>query len=376
MKLIGFSLFFLFTCYSQMVNAVPENQVLNFVSKKLNDDQFYDRSFFISPVKDSGKKIKVYYSKFGKDKGAKGSIVIAPGRTESSIKYLEVAFDFIQKGYSPIYVIDHRGQGFSDRLLADKRIGHVSNWDHYVDDFKHFVNHVVLIDRNVDQDQLNLITNSMGGAIALRYFQLNQVHPFKKAALSGAMFGIKYKKENDFTVFLKTHLICSGLVKSYRGKKLDCHTMAPGEKYFSWKDRQFKKTLLTHSHTRFKMRDLMWKKWKELEVGGPTVEWVKEANKVIYKVTRKFDLDKVNIPILLLTAVEDFRAREQGHAKVCQRIGDNCVRLRYIDAYHELFMEIDRYRNHVMNATDTFFQVRSISEFTKKPEIQKFLAND
>lgn len=376
MKIIRFSLFFLFICASQIVNAVPENQVLNFVSNKLIEDQLSHRSFFISPVKDSGKKKKIYYSRFGKDKGSKGSIVIAPGRTESSIKYLEVAFDFIKMGYSPIYVIDHRGQGFSDRLLEDKRIGHVSNWDDYIEDFRYFVDHIVLKDKNISQENLSLITNSMGGAIALRYFQLYDDHPFKRAALSGAMLGIKYKKENDFTVFLKTHLICSGLVKSYRGKKLGCQTMAPGEKYFNWENRNFNQTLLTHSHARFKMRDLLWKKWKELEVGGPTVEWVKEANKVIYKITRKHDLNKIKIPILLLTAVEDFRAREQGHAKVCQRLGGNCTRLRYIDAYHELFMEIDRYRNHVMNSIDIFFQVRSISEFENKPEIQTFLAND
>jgi len=48
----------------------------------------------------------------GSDKG----IVISNGRTESFIKYKEVVYDLWHAGYS-VYVFDHRGQGFSGRIL-------------------------------------------------------------------------------------------------------------------------------------------------------------------------------------------------------------------------------------------------------------------
>ena len=47
----------------------------------------------------------------------KAAMVISPGHTEPSIKYLEVAYDFMKLGYYPIYVIDHRGQGRSQGLM-------------------------------------------------------------------------------------------------------------------------------------------------------------------------------------------------------------------------------------------------------------------
>ncbi len=45
-------------------------------------------------------------------------IVISPGRSESYVKYLEVAYDFYHLNFD-VVVIDHRGQGRSGRVLSD-----------------------------------------------------------------------------------------------------------------------------------------------------------------------------------------------------------------------------------------------------------------
>ena len=112
----------------------------------------------------------------GSDKG----IVISNGRTESFIKYKEVVYDLWHAGYS-VYVFDHRGQGFSGRILqpasegssseakrALREIGHVERFNDYVDDLKTFVDRVVKPDSNRN---LALLTHSMGGAIASLYLQ-------------------------------------------------------------------------------------------------------------------------------------------------------------------------------------------------------------
>ena len=47
----------------------------------------------------------------------KGAIVLVSGRTESMLKYKEVAYDLFRNGWS-VYIHDHRGQGLSDRESA------------------------------------------------------------------------------------------------------------------------------------------------------------------------------------------------------------------------------------------------------------------
>ena len=57
-------------------------------------------------------------------KDAKGTVLLFPGRTEYVEKYAPAAGDLAQRGFATI-VVDWRGQGLADRLLDDKRIGHV-----------------------------------------------------------------------------------------------------------------------------------------------------------------------------------------------------------------------------------------------------------
>ncbi|MGO8654096.1 alpha/beta fold hydrolase, partial [Rhizobium ruizarguesonis] len=78
--------------------------------------------------------------------------MISSGYGESFFKYREIVYDLWQEGYQ-VYILDHRGQGFSERLIrpnkaqeldprAVKRVhdlGYVENFDDFVDDLKTFV---------------------------------------------------------------------------------------------------------------------------------------------------------------------------------------------------------------------------------------------
>ena len=59
--------------------------------------------------------IPIHYVRFIHPKHHK-AIVISPGRSESYVKYPEVAYDFYHLGYD-VFIIDHRGQGRSGRIL-------------------------------------------------------------------------------------------------------------------------------------------------------------------------------------------------------------------------------------------------------------------
>ncbi len=59
------------------------------------------------------------------------AILIVNGRVESYLKYQELAWDLWRQGYS-LYLIDHRGQGMSGRMLNDPQKGYVDQFDDYV----------------------------------------------------------------------------------------------------------------------------------------------------------------------------------------------------------------------------------------------------
>ena len=74
-------------------------------------------------------------------------------------QYQELAWDLWRQGYS-LYLIDHRGQGMSDRMLADKEKGYVDQFDDYVADLKQFHDEVIAQDKPA---KLFLLAHSMGG---------------------------------------------------------------------------------------------------------------------------------------------------------------------------------------------------------------------
>ncbi len=58
-------------------------------------------------------------------------------RIESYVKYAELAYDLFHLGFD-IFIIDHRGQGRSGRMLSDPHRGHVDHFNDYVEDLAAF----------------------------------------------------------------------------------------------------------------------------------------------------------------------------------------------------------------------------------------------
>ena len=113
------------------------------------------------------------------------AILIVNGRGESYLKYQELAGDLWRQGYS-LYLIDHRGQGMSDRMLDDPQKGYVDQFDDYVVDLKQFHDQIIMADQPA---KLFLLAHSMGGAISARYLE-RWPDDIKAAVLSSPMLGI------------------------------------------------------------------------------------------------------------------------------------------------------------------------------------------
>jgi len=115
----------------------------------------------------------------------KGTVFIFPGRTEYIEKYGPAARELHQRGYAAL-AIDWRGQGLADRMLADRRLGHIDVFSN----FQHDVAAVMKLAKRLDLPQpWYLVGHSMGGAIGLRAL-LNGL-PVKACAFTGPMWGIQ-----------------------------------------------------------------------------------------------------------------------------------------------------------------------------------------
>lgn len=117
-------------------------------------------------------------------RGARGTVLIFPGRTEYLEKYGPTCRAFEAAGMTSV-IVDWRGQGLSDRLLERMTLGHVEQFLDYQNDVEalvRFAQELAL------PKPWYLLAHSMGGAIGLR--ALHRGLPVKAAVFSAPMWGL------------------------------------------------------------------------------------------------------------------------------------------------------------------------------------------
>lgn len=117
-------------------------------------------------------------------KGARGTVLLFPGRTEYVEKYGRAAGDFAARGYA-MACLDWRGQGLAGRTIADRNVGHVDRFGDFQKDVAALMAAVEALDL---PKPYYLVSHSMGGAIALR--ALHDGLAVKAAVFSAPMWGI------------------------------------------------------------------------------------------------------------------------------------------------------------------------------------------
>ena len=180
-----------------------------FVYKLLDDKSFYHIGEFKGQANATLK-----YARFGKAKGKKGPVIFINGRGENLFKYIELFYDLTQKGWSPIYTYDHRGQGFSRHLLNRKTWGDIEHFAYYTKDLKSFLN---VVKQETQKKSFFVIAHSMGALIAVDYVQKYGAKNWKALILSAPMFGIQISLATGFT-YLKS-MYCN--IISCLNKRLD-----------------------------------------------------------------------------------------------------------------------------------------------------------
>ncbi len=326
----------LFTLQAAIALAVDEENInTRFVAELVPAmQQSYQRSYF-NGVDDV--KINYYFRKIANPKGV---IIVSPGQSESSLKYAELLFDLKDSGYN-LYIIDHRGQGESGRMLVDGTKAYVKHFEDYIEDFSTFVKQVV---KPEQYKRSYILANSMGGAVASGFL----VHNPK--AVSGVILSAPMLKINPGQFgSLGADLILN--VLKLAGRSTD---LAPMQKSYDANEK-FAGNKLTSSPGRFKMSKDLYNKYPQLRIGGATVNWAKES--LEYTTLLRHVPNIYQVPTLLLQAGQDQIVMSSGQQIACAELsGDNCRIVKIKGSQHEILMEKDKIRNDALNLIKTFIQ--------------------
>ena len=273
----------------------------------------------------SGKEnVELYYEKFIIE-NSKANIVICHGFGEFTEKYYEIIYYFMQEGYS-VFIIEHRGHARSTKLGIDDSQINVEKFNYYVDDFKKFIDEIVI--PSGSNKELLLFAHSMGGGIGTIFLE-KYTEYFKAAVLSAPMHEINTGEVPKFLAGITAKIL------KFIGKK---NSYLPGKKpYSSKKD-------LENSGTDSKERyEYIYNKIESNELyqsGGPSVQWYTESLKATRWLVKKNNASKVKIPVLLLQAEYDTYVMPKAHIKFA-RYATNCEVIYVKGSKHEGYFEND-----------------------------------
>ena len=248
---------------------------------------------------------------------AKAAIVISHGFTECMPKYYEMIYYFAKAGYS-VYMVEHRGHGFSDRSVSDISMVTVNSFDDYVSDLDMFIREIVM--KREGRRPLYLYGHSMGGAIAALYLEK---HPevFTKAVLSSPMIEMLY---GNFSHFAVEAILFVASVLNWNDKYLPSQTQYTDEYDFE--------SSCCLSKARY---DYIYKCKVEEEryrTNGATYRWCRAGRKASKYI--KKHAQEIKIQVLLCQAGK--AAEDEFIAKLPQGI-----KKVYPDSKHEIFKADD-----------------------------------
>lgn len=270
------------------------------------------------------KNLELYYEKFVIN-DAKANIVICHGFGEYTEKYYELIYYFIKEKYS-VFVIEHRGHGRSQRLGIDNSQINIEKFNYYVEDFKKFIDEVVIPDGN--DKNLLLFAHSMGGGIGTIFLE-EYTNYFKAAVLSSPMHEIDTGRHPKFLA----NIISNAMKFCGRGTMY-----LPGQGPYIKKE-NFVSTA-TSCKERYEYQYDKIAKNKAYHSGGSSALWYIESSKAIKNLIKKENASKVSIPVLLFQAEYDTyvipsaQNKFESHAK-------NCELIQVKGSKHEAYSEKD-----------------------------------
>lgn len=273
----------------------------------------------------------------------RGTVLLLPGRSEYVEKYAPVATRLAATGRT-VLAIDWRGQGASDRLLADPLPGHVADFADYQRDLAAMTG---LAEGLGLPRPWHLLSHSMGGAIALR--ALTRGLAVATAAFSAPMFGIRAGGPlPEGAASLAASGLAGLLVAFGRGGRPLPPMRAQGgvDRRAAPTDAGFATNLLTSDRAEWDRFTAEAAAWPELMIGAPTFQWVGAALRECRALAR---LPSPALPVLIsLSGDEGIVSTRAIRARAARWPGATLLDLP--GARHEALFEAPATRNRLLDA--------------------------
>ncbi|AVX03252.1 lysophospholipase [Maritalea myrionectae] len=268
----------------------------------------------------------------------KGTICLVQGRTEYIEKYFETIYDFQQRGFS-VATFDWRGQGGSDRLITNPKLGHVEDFNDYVADLVSFHADILLPDC---PPPFYLVGHSMGGLASLFAATRDRLM-FERVFLSAPMVSL------DLGVSISTGKNLVQLLKFFGAG----HVPMQPWKFPRPSAKTFPGNELTSDHGRYMRMVKTLDHRPDLLIAAPTVGWTAASLVAMEKAGAPEFGQKVKLPVLMLAAANDRVVSTSAieHLGMSMRTGRHAV---LPNARHEIFMENDGLRAQAFAAFDAF----------------------
>lgn len=274
---------------------------------------------------------------------AAASVIVVNGYSENMDKYAEVAYDFFHSGFS-VFLIDHRGQGYSGRLLHEPQKATIDEFNYFVADLHLFMDRIVA--KNARGPKF-LVAHSFGGAVSASYLE-EYPNDFQAAALVAPMFKINLRGWPEWLAKLTLAVYAwLGRDNEYVEPPRDPYTIS------------FEENLVTHSRLRYDSAQNILGSEPKLRIFGQTHRWVQQALQRSHQVLHS--AKKVEIPILILQAGRDQFVLASGLEAYCTN-AKNCRIQVFQDAKHEILQESDLIRDEAFRAMIGFFRASQKGE--------------
>ncbi len=291
--------------------------------------------------------VRLRYATWPRSQGPhRGTICLVHGRTEFIEKYFETIADFRRRGFA-VATFDWRGQGGSDRLIANRKLGYVDRFEDYESDLRCFYREILLPDC---PPPFYLVGHSMG-ALASIFTGINDRLMFDRIFLSAPMLALEGQPFSMAGMArLAETLSFLGLGQMPVGRRADR----------PMNEQSFEGNPLTGDRTRYLRSAEVIRQEPSLSVGSPTIRWAAAAFNAMAVAGGETFPPRIRVPLLMLAPARDevvsTGATEELGLKL--RTGRQMM---IAGARHELFQETDLIRGQVFAAFDAFITEQSTS---------------
>ena len=262
-------------------------------------------------------------------------VILVNGRAENILKWTELAYDFFLSGYD-VLTFDHRGQGYSQRLLQDHEKGHLDEFRFYTDDMAKIIENVTALYAYPSQ---YLIAHSLGALIS-SYYLANYDHHIKSAVFSAPFWGMPLK-----------HPVRDGLLVALM------NLFGQGTRYVfgktAYKPADLDNNELSHCKTRMKWMNRVNRKFPHIHLGGPTFRWVHLCLNAIQQLPKI--LPRIEIPVLVFQSERERIVSNKNMQKLTALLPQGqCEIIPH--AKHEILFERDAIREAAIQQILAFFR--------------------